>query len=219
MQLRCEIVTAPWSRLLSGLWIGRYDMLVSSTPISSVLAPTTSFSDKYYSLAALLLCCGSDPAGVRTHASFGDIPWAFLERQGADLEITPAAVAGKRIGILRWGNYGELLDDALPKTVLVPYDTLEAALDDLKAGRLDLLFDDRATLTKVLSGTDADKDFQLAGLVLAGPPMLARDAGIAVRPEDSYLLPTISRALQAMRADGTYKTLNDRYFDFDVYGS
>ena len=44
-------------------------------------------------------------------------------------------------------------------------------------------------------------------------------AGIAIRKEDQDLKEMFNKALAEMLADGTYKSLNDQYFDFDVYGS
>ena len=43
-------------------------------------------------------------------------------------------------------------------------------------------------------------------------------AGIAVRKGDSALRNDFNAAIKAIRANGTYKKLQDQYFDFDVYG-
>ena len=43
-------------------------------------------------------------------------------------------------------------------------------------------------------------------------------AGIAVRKGDDALREKINKAIAAIRADGTYKKIQDKYFDFDVYG-
>ena len=41
--------------------------------------------------------------------------------------------------------------------------------------------------------------------------------GIAVRQEDNDLREKINKALDEIRADGTYKKINDKYFSIDVY--
>lgn len=51
------------------------------------------------------------------------------------------------------------------------------------------------------------------------PAFFGTGAGIAVRKGDTALRDKINAALAAIRADGNYKKLNDRYFDFDVYGA
>lgn len=40
-----------------------------------------------------------------------------------------------------------------------------------------------------------------------------------MRKEDTALLNAFNTALQAIRANGTYKKINDKYFDFDMYGA
>ena len=41
--------------------------------------------------------------------------------------------------------------------------------------------------------------------------------GVAMRKGDKLKDP-INAAIKAIRADGSYKKLNDKYFTFDVYG-
>ena len=41
---------------------------------------------------------------------------------------------------------------------------------------------------------------------------------IAVRKADTALQQKFNAAITAIRANGVYKTLNVKYFDFDVYG-
>ncbi len=39
-----------------------------------------------------------------------------------------------------------------------------------------------------------------------------------VRKEDTELLEMLNDAIRQIREDGTYQTINAKYFDFDVYG-
>ena len=39
-----------------------------------------------------------------------------------------------------------------------------------------------------------------------------------MRKGEKELLEAINKAILDMRADGTYKQINDKYFDFDIYG-
>jgi arginine/ornithine transport system substrate-binding protein len=216
LQFRCTYVVQPWSRMYVDLLDGKYDIAITSMPISPLLAPKIAFSDKLYSLIAMLRCCGADSTLPGADNSSAEIPWCFIARRGADIE---PGTPGVRIGIVRWGSYGELLDSSFPDSRLIPYDSLAAAIADLEAGRLDLLLGDQATLDKALLQTPVGKEFVPVGPALMGPGMLGKDAGITVRKEDADLIPAIDRALREIRADGTYRKLNDRYFRFDIYGS
>ncbi len=42
--------------------------------------------------------------------------------------------------------------------------------------------------------------------------------GIAVRKGDDDLREMFNRAIRTIREEGTYKKINAKYFDFDVYG-
>ena len=43
-------------------------------------------------------------------------------------------------------------------------------------------------------------------------------AGIAVRKGNDELREMFNKAIKALRDNGKYKEINDKYFDFDVYG-
>ena len=46
---------------------------------------------------------------------------------------------------------------------------------------------------------------------------LGEGTGIAVRKGDP-LAGELSAAIKAIRANGTYQAINDKYFDIDIYG-
>ena len=43
-------------------------------------------------------------------------------------------------------------------------------------------------------------------------------AGIAIRKGEDDLRLAFDEAIDKIRADGTYQAINEKYFDFDVYG-
>ena len=44
-------------------------------------------------------------------------------------------------------------------------------------------------------------------------------AGIAIRKGEPELVEAFNAAIVKIREDGTYKTINDKYFEFDAYGA
>ena len=59
--------------------------------------------------------------------------------------------------------------------------------------------------------------FAFYGEDVDDPECLGEGTGIAVRKGDP-LAGELSEAIAAIRADGTYATINDKYFDVDIYG-
>ena len=58
--------------------------------------------------------------------------------------------------------------------------------------------------------------FALEALIFDVNGTLA-DAAIAVRQEDNDLRERFNKALDEIVADGTYKKISSKYFDFDIY--
>jgi ABC-type amino acid transport substrate-binding protein len=52
----------------------------------------------------------------------------------------------------------------------------------------------------------------------ANVTILGEGTGIAVRKDDAELLAALNKGIEAIRANGQYKTIADKYFDFDIYG-
>jgi polar amino acid transport system substrate-binding protein len=53
-------------------------------------------------------------------------------------------------------------------------------------------------------------------MVITDKKFVGDGIGIAVRNEDNDLREKLNKALEEIRADGTYKTINDKYFTIDV---
>ena len=60
---------------------------------------------------------------------------------------------------------------------------------------------------------------RILGVLPTDPVINGDGAGVGIRKEDTDLKAMFNKAIEEIRADGTYKTINDKYFAFDVYGS
>ena len=58
---------------------------------------------------------------------------------------------------------------------------------------------------------------KLAGEPITDPAFVGEGVGIAVRNEDGALKEAINKAIDEVVADGTYKTINDKYFKINLY--
>lgn len=195
LQMRCELMQQNWDGMIPGLLLGKYDAIVSSMAITEARRHVMSFTDPYYA----------------------PLPTRFVARKGSDLMATAKDLAGKRAGVQRATIQERLLRAHFPKAVPVLYDSEGAAEQDLVAGNVDLIVADASAIARFL-GTDQGRDFEVVGPPVVDPAVSGTGAGIALRQEDGDLLVALNQALAAIRADGTYKKLNAKYFAFDIGG-
>jgi arginine/ornithine transport system substrate-binding protein len=197
MGAHCEIVPQAWSGIIPGLLAEKYDAIVSSMAITEKRLEQLAFTEPYYNYAA---------------------PQRFVARRGAVFAVTPAGLAGRRVGVQRGTVHESFLRTHFPDAIPVLYDNQAAADIDMAAGRLDLLLSDSVALSAGFLNTGPGKDFAFVGQGFGDPQILGAGAGIALRKSDTDLRVAFNEALKAIRADGTYNKINDKYFDFDIYG-
>ena len=196
MKAQCTIVAQDWDGIIPGLLAKKYDAIIASMSITDERRKKVLFTDKYYKT-----------------------PARFVGKKGAGIEITAAGLKGKRVGVQRATIHENFVRAKFPDAEVVVYDTTDNANADLAAGRLDLRLDDSVALEIGFLKTDAGKDFAFVGPGFFEPhDILGNGSGIALRKEDTALGDAFNKALKDIRANGTYKKINDKYFSFDAYG-
>ena len=93
----------------------------------------------------------------------------------------------------------------------------QAILIDMANGRLDAANDDIVVLQQWLDSPDG-ACCKLIGAIKPDVKIHGPGAGIAVRKGETDLVHQFNAAIDAIRANGKYKEINDKYFKFDVYG-
>ena len=188
MKTECAFVRQDWEGLIPALRAGRFDAIVSSMSITEKRRRLVAFTERYYS------------SGVR-----------FVARKGSGFD--PEDLAGRTAGAIRATIASDWLEDNRSKFASIRLYTDQGALDRaLIEGRVDAAFGDALGFWKWL-GSPEGANFAYAG----EPYRLDEGIGIAVRKEDETLRRRLNRAIRAIRADGTYKTINARYFPFSIY--
>ena len=89
---------------------------------------------------------------------------------------------------------------------------------NLKSGRVDATLMDLVAADIGFLKTPAGKGFAFIGPSFSDPAYFGDGAGVAVRKGDDALRKRLDEAIASIRADGGYKKIQDRYFDFDIYG-
>jgi arginine/ornithine transport system substrate-binding protein len=193
MHARCEIVAQNWDGMIPGLQIGQYDAIVSSMSITPARSQQVSFTDPYY-----------------------NTPTRFVARKGMKVEISVAGLTGKRVGVQRATVQEKLLRTTFYQAVPVLYENQAAAERDLLAGNIDLLLGESIALAQSFLKSKPGQAFEFIGPSFTDPAILGVGAGIAVRKDEPRLLAAFNAALGQIRADGTFRKINERYFDFDI---
>jgi arginine/ornithine transport system substrate-binding protein len=189
-------VKQAWNLMIPDLAAGKYDMIVSSMSITETRRQRVDFTEPYY-----------------------QTPAKFVRKKGSGVEITPAGLKGRKIGVQRATTHDSYLTSAYGSTAsLVRYNTLEQAQADLVAGKIDVLFADAIALSDGLLKTAKGKGFEFAGPDVRDQRWFGEGIGIAVRKGDADLRAKLNEALATIRADGTYAKIEQSYFPFRLYG-
>ena len=112
-------------------------------------------------------------------------------------------LTGKSIGV-QLGTTGERRAHQIPGVRVVPFESISAAFIDMETGRLDAVINDRPTTEMLIRQRGSAK--------IVGETLTAEEYGFAVRRRDRELLEAINTAMDAIKADGRYQIISDRWF-------
>ena len=193
MDTECELVQHEWDGIIRALVNREYDAVMSSLEITERRQKRIAFSDPYYRIPAVFI--GS--------------------RETAPGAVTPAAMAGKKIGTIERTDHGAYLKTFYKNSEIVLYAKAEEANLDLLVGRIDAVFADELLLSKFL-GTREGACCHIVGDAPAEPAYKRESYGIGLRKEDEELRERFNRAIAQLKADGTYDRIRAKYFPFDI---
>lgn len=115
---------------------------------------------------------------------------------------------GKKAAASLTSNYSKLAKDAGAE--IIATDGFDQSLQLVLTGRAD------ATLNDSLSYLDFKKHQPNSPVKIAAEKKDAESSGVLLRKGDDDLVAAIDKALDDIKADGTYKTIADKYFGQDV---
>jgi len=197
MKVECELVTQDWDGIIPALKARKYDAIIASMSITEERKKSVDFTKKYY-----------------------NTPAKFVRKKGSGIEITEEGLKGKSVGVQRATIHDNFVSEVYGDEVEIKrYGTQDEAYLDMAAGRVDLLLADSVALQGGFLDTDEGKDYEFVGPDFSDPKYFGEGAGIALRQGEDDLREMLNQAIDAIRANGTYKAIQDKYFDFDVYGS
>ncbi|MCX8500406.1 MAG: transporter substrate-binding domain-containing protein [Alphaproteobacteria bacterium] len=183
MKAKCTLVAQDWDGIIPGLVEKKYDAIFSGMSITEERKATIAFSDSYF-----------------------DNSLITVGKVGSGTSVEDLKLPGKVIGVQRSTVASKWVEDNIgAKAKVNLYDTQTAAYDDLGSGRVNFVLADYATAIEWLK----DK----TGYVLVGDNIDLNDHfGIGLRKEDTELQGKFNAALKAIKDNGTYKKIFDKYF-------
>ncbi|WP_371319630.1 ABC transporter substrate-binding protein [Oceanimonas pelagia] len=196
MQAKCELISQDWDGMIPGLLARKFDAIIASMSITEERKRKVDFTHKYY-----------------------QIPAIFVGASGTDLTLSPEGLSGKTVGVQRATTHDKYISDNFGGDVDIKrYGSQDEAYLDLSAGRLDLLLVNELAVRQGFLDLDAGKGFSQVGEPVTDPRWYGEGVGIAVRKQDQTLKQKLNDAIKAIRANGRYREINDRYFPVDIFG-
>jgi len=195
-KFECELVPIPWDGLIPALTTKKIDAIMNSMSITDERKQTIDFTDKYY-----------------------NTPTAVIGPKSETFEATPEGLKGKIIGVQVSTIHANYVKKHFTEAAEVKeYQTQDEANQDLAAGRIDATQADAIALDAFLQSDQGKECCDLKGNVAEDPDVLGPGVGAGLRKEDTAIKDRLNAAIKAIRDNGKYKEITDKYFTFDVYG-
>ncbi|GLZ87800.1 ABC transporter substrate-binding protein [Pseudomonas sp. BN414] len=197
MKVECKWIEQEFDGLIPALKVRKFDAVLSSMSITEERLKSVDFTKKYYHTPARLAM-----------------------KEGTVINDPLTDLKGKKVGVQRASIYDRYATDVFAPAgaEVVRYSSQNEIFLDMTAGRLDATLADVVNIDDGFLKTDAGKGFALVGPDFNEKKYFGEGAGIAVRKGDTALAEKINTAIAAIRANGKYKEVQDKYFKFDVYG-
>lgn len=189
MNAECEFVTQDWDGIIPALQAGRFDAIIASMSITEERQKQVDFTDKYYSNTL-----------------------NFVAPKESD--FSPDSVDGASIGVQESTISAAFAEENYPDADVRAYPTQLEAYADMETGRVDAVLADFGVQYEWLESDDGTC-CEFKGEAVSSDDQI----GIAVRKGESALVEKFNAAIQAIRENGKYAEINEKYFPFDVYGN
>lgn len=184
--LKAEFTATEWSGILAGLQAGKYDVIVNQVAATDKRRETFDFSAPYVISSPQLIVRNSETRRFDT---------------AADLK-------GRKIGVGQGSNYAELAK-SIEGAEVRTYPGAPEYLQDLATGRIDAAINDSLLIPYLRKTTRLP--------VKAGAPIgQPQSNAIPFRKGNPKFKAAIDKALDDMKADGSYAKISTRWFERDV---
>ena len=185
LQIGCTIQSRRWDTITDSLLDGKGDAIIASLAPTKGLREKLDFTQPYY----------------KTPARFATLRGAALP------DISPAGLAGRKIGVVAGSAHRAYLEAFFPRSNISPYPDAAALREALRRNDIDALFGDGVSLAIWLSGESSADCCVLAGGPYTESRYFGEGVGITIRKEDAELRRALDWALARLWSRGTYSEI------------
>lgn len=180
----CTFTNQAFDSLIPSLKFRRFDALMAGMDITPEREKQVLFTNPYYDNSAL-----------------------FVAQKGKVADI--AALKGQRVGVQNGTTHQKYLMDKHSDITVVPYDSYQNAVLDLKNGRINAVFGDSAVVNGWLK---QNATLAAVGDKVTDKAYFGSGLGIAVRQGNTELQAKFNAALDKIKSDGSYQTIYSKWF-------
>ncbi|WP_205954409.1 arginine ABC transporter substrate-binding protein [Pantoea stewartii] len=184
MDATCTFTNQSFDSLIPSLKFRRFDAVMAGMDITPEREKQVLFSKPYYDNSAI-----------------------FVAQKGKVASVD--ALKGKRVGVQNGTTHQKYLADKHSDITVVPYDSYQNAVLDLKNGRIDAVFGDSAVVNEWLK---QNANLAPVGEKVTDKAYFGTGLGIAVRQGNTELQGKFNTALDKIKSNGTYKTIYNKWF-------
>ena len=186
--LDCQLVEVAWDGIIPALQEKKIDVIWSSMTITDKRKEVIDFTQFYYDAPTVEIGAKSDTTKI--------------DFNNAD------SVKGKIFGVQTATIHADYVQKYFGSAAEVKlYDTLDNALADLKAGRIDYVQEGRTSLAPFIK---ANPDFEEKA-ICPQDPLLGYGVGGGVRKDDTALRDKLSAGIKKVVESGEYDKITAKY--------
>lgn len=213
--LDCSIEAQSFDGLIPALNAGKFDAIMAGMSVTPKREEAILFSTPYGSTGQTFAVAKTSP--LANLPDKGTVFHMGNDEAGAlaEIEKLKPLLKGKVIGVQTSTINGAFLEKFFKGVVEIrEYKTTEQHDLDLAAGRIDAVMASMAYLATAAS-KPGNEDMAVVGPRFQGG-IVGKGSAVGLRKSDTELKAKFDKAIAEANADGTIKTLSEKYFGFDV---
>lgn len=195
-KVKCQWVETAYDGIIPALNARKFDAVLSAMSMTPKRKAQVNFSDMLY-----------------------HVPSVLVARKGSGLQPTAESLRGKTVGVAQGTTQEAYAQGEWQKkgVNVVSYQNQDFVNQDLATGRIDVTLTNAAAAETGFLKTPEGTGYAFAGEPLTDTHYLGEGTAIGLRKDDQAHLTLINNALAEIHKNGTYQTLEKKYFTFEVY--